>query len=94
MLKREGTQKLTAWSPDKHGSKEARAAVSAVSWEAGDCWLPADAPWVADFIEEHVSFPAAPNDDQVDCSSMIQIRWDEMGETGDINAGLEWADLL
>lgn len=95
VLKREGTEKLTAWSPDKYGSKEARAAVAAVSWEAGDCWLPADAPWVADFIEEHVSFPAAPNDDQVDCASMIQIRWDEMqGQGGDINAGLAWADLL
>ena len=95
VLKREGAEKLTAWSPDKHGSKEARAAVAAVSWEAGDCWLPEDADWVSDFIEEHVSFPAAPNDDQVDCSSMIQIRWDEMGAaTPDINAGLGWADML
>lgn len=91
VMKRQGVEKLVEWSPDKYGSKEARAAVAAVSWEAGDCWLPEDAEWVADFIEEHVSFPAGANDDQVDGASMIMIRWDNEEEDGDINAGFEWA---
>lgn len=96
-MKRNGHEKIVEWSPDKHGSKVARAEVSAVSFEAGDVWLPdpEHAPWVADYIEEHVGFPAAPNDDEVDATSMLMIRWDEMaGQGADINAGLQWADLL
>jgi Terminase RNaseH-like domain len=37
--------------------------------EAGKVFLPADAPWLADFLEEVSSFPAAPHDDMVDALS-------------------------
>lgn len=34
--------------------------------EAGRVFIPAEAPWLADFLGELGSFPAAPHDDQVD----------------------------
>ncbi len=34
--------------------------------EAGRVFLPTDAEWLSDFLEEISSFPAAPHDDQVD----------------------------
>lgn len=50
-------------------SKEERAEATTGLWEAGNVWLPMCAPWVGDFIQEHVSFPAGANDDQVDATS-------------------------
>jgi hypothetical protein len=49
---------------------------------------------VGDHIEEIVSFPAGANDDRVDAMSALFILWDEEGGGGEVNAGLEWADLL
>lgn len=59
-------------------SKYARAQVSALAFEAGEIWLPehAHAPWIGDFVEEHVSFPGGIHDDQVDCTSQMMIRWE------------------
>ncbi|MET4808188.1 phage terminase large subunit [Limibacillus sp. MBR-115] len=37
--------------------------------QAGGLWLPAQAPWREDFLEELLSFPSAPHDDQVDSLS-------------------------
>jgi hypothetical protein len=37
--------------------------------EAGKVFLPEDAPWLAVFLEEVSSFPAAPHDDMVDALS-------------------------
>jgi hypothetical protein len=34
--------------------------------ESGRVVVPDAAPWLADFIEEIISFPAAPHDDQTD----------------------------
>lgn len=38
--------------------------------EAGNCYLPQNAPWLADFILEHEHFPNTAHDDQVDTTSM------------------------
>lgn len=56
---------------DPQGGKEARANAVEPLWEAMNVWLPdpAKAPWVLDFIEELVAFPASVNDDQVDAMS-------------------------
>lgn len=56
---------------DPHGSKLARAAAVTPLWRAGNVWLPEkhNAPWIEDFVEEHASFPNAPNDDQVDAET-------------------------
>lgn len=59
------------------GGKASRAAVSAVGFEAGDWWLPADAPWLSELIEEHVAFaPGCAHDDIVDAVSQVAVRWD------------------
>jgi predicted phage terminase large subunit-like protein len=38
--------------------------------ESGRVYLPTDAPWYDDFIEETLQFPSGTHDDQVDCLSM------------------------
>ena len=52
-------------------SKEARAHSVTPLYQGGDVFLPkkCDAPWVGSYIEEHVSFPYAKYDDQVDCAN-------------------------
>lgn len=56
---------------DPQGGKVARAEATSPLWRAGNVWLPEDkrAPWVGEFIEEHVTFPVGKNDDQVDAAS-------------------------
>lgn len=53
------------------GGKEARANASALYHRTGNIVLPdpTRAPWVHDYIEEHVGFPFAGFDDQVDAQS-------------------------
>ena len=50
--------------PDK--DKVTRAAPFASLAANGKFWLPQSAPWLADFEDEILSFPAAPHDDQMD----------------------------
>ncbi len=42
--------------------------------EAGRCFLPAAAPWVEAFIEEHAAFPHGEHDDMVDSTTMALAR--------------------
>jgi predicted phage terminase large subunit-like protein len=51
------------------GSKVARMSVQSVKIENGQLWLPKEAPWLDDFLEELCGFPNAPHDDQVDALS-------------------------
>jgi len=44
------------------GSKEARAEAVTPLFYAGKVVLPESAPWLDEWIEEHVRFPAKPND--------------------------------
>ena len=46
--------------------KVSRAHAVTATHAAGLVWLPNGAHWVADFVDEMASFPAAPHDDQVD----------------------------
>lgn len=71
---------LIAYSPTE--SKYARAQVSAAYYEAGNVLLPAAAHWVEAYIHEHLGFPAASNDDQVDCSSQALIWYGQQGGWG------------
>lgn len=62
---------------DPIDSKAARAVAVTPLTEAGNVYLPdaADAPWVADFIEEAKAFgPGASHDDQVDAMSQALNR--------------------
>lgn len=58
------------WPVEPEGGKDSRAAACEGVWEAGNIYLPMNAPWAADFIEECCEFPKAAYDDQVD--SMTQ----------------------
>lgn len=55
-------------------NKTARAAAATPYVEEGRCWLPRNAPWLSDFIEEHAEFPKGAHDDQVDTTSMAVLR--------------------
>ena len=56
---------------EPQGSKEQRAEAASADVEAGNVFLPEDAPWVHDFVEEHTVFPNGANDDQVDMLSQV-----------------------
>jgi predicted phage terminase large subunit-like protein len=58
------------------GSKEARARAVSPYWKAGNVILPHPrlAPWAHDFRAEMMAFPAAANDDQVDCQSQALLH--------------------
>lgn len=71
-------------------SKYARAQVASSFWEAGRCWLPEQAPWVSDFIDQHVSFPGGAHDDMVDAGSQHLIRASEREGTG--GTASEWLE--
>jgi predicted phage terminase large subunit-like protein len=75
-------------------SKEARAEISATAFEAGNVLLPASAPWVDEYIDEHLGFPNAAHDDQVDATSQRMIRWLEKARKPDPNASLRFLDAL
>lgn len=74
---------------EPHGGKNDRAIGVTDLWEAGNVWLPegntpiilstgeqlpASAPWVPGFILEHLAFPKAVNDDQVDQATQALDR--------------------
>ena len=56
-------------------SKVERAQIIAPYWEAGNVYLPEHERWVADFINECVSFPTNPHDDQVDAMSQALVKF-------------------
>lgn len=58
---------LVPIEPD--GSKIARAYAVTALFSAGNVFLPAHAPWIADYKEELVAFPAGGHDDQVDATT-------------------------
>jgi predicted phage terminase large subunit-like protein len=59
---------------DPAGGKEARASASEWLWMSGCVFLPAGAPWLEEYIEEHILFPVGSNDDCVDCTSQY-LNW-------------------
>jgi predicted phage terminase large subunit-like protein len=72
--------------------------------EAGRVFLPKEAPWLADFVEEISAFPAAPHDDQVDAftqalnysresSSGIFEYLRERATAAAAGTGDPWADI-
>jgi len=56
---------IVRWlTPDRN--KVARAETAAALMESGRVWVPKDAPWMPDFIDELSSFPLGSHDDMVD----------------------------
>ena len=70
---------LTAWNPDKQGSKEARANAITPLVEAGNIYLPhpSMAPWVHEFIDEASNFPNGNYADQVDSMTQALLRYNK-----------------
>jgi predicted phage terminase large subunit-like protein len=59
---------------EPEGGKEVRAQAVSPDIEAGNVFLPENAPWVHDFIEECAAFPNGAHDDQVDAMSQAINR--------------------
>jgi len=79
---------IVPWSP--RGTKESRAAAVSPLGEAGKLWLPEDAPWIGDWIEEHIAFPNGAHDDKVDTTSMAL----EYLAYGNGSQMLSWLDAM
>lgn len=59
--------------PTGSDSKVGRATSVSGLVEAGNVYLPVEADWVDDFVEEHAQFPRGAHDDQVDaCSQALR----------------------
>jgi predicted phage terminase large subunit-like protein len=75
-LKR-STPGFVAVDPAEVGDKIARAHATTDMWEAGNVWLPHPqiAPWIEEFIVEHLQFPAGAHDDDVDAGTQAMQRF-------------------
>ena len=54
--------------------KRSRLDAASSMIEAGDLWLPSEAPWLATFKSELLGFPSTRHDDQVDALSQL-LNW-------------------
>ncbi len=72
-LRRSGMGHLRPEPPIGDKSIRARTWIAPAA-EAGNVRLPADAPWVPAWLDEHASFPEGANDDQVDADSQALKR--------------------
>ena len=65
--------------------KQARLLAQSARFEAGQVYLPQDAPWLADYVSELMAFPNGRHDDQVDSTSQaLQYLTSRGGEGADI----------
>lgn len=55
-------------------NKRVRAEAITPEFESGKVWLPEDAPWLDEWIEEHIGFDALKHDDWVDTTSGALTR--------------------
>jgi len=56
------------------GSKESRAYAIQPFVMAGNVWLPKNAPWVEDYLDQMTRFPKSSKDDMVDMTTQALIR--------------------
>lgn len=59
---------------EPEGGKESRIYAASKYFEAGNVWLPLDAPYVLDYIEEACAFPKGAHDDAIDMSAYATSR--------------------
>ena len=69
----------------KQKDKEQRAVDAAPTVKAKKCFLPANAPWLSDFLDEHEHFPTTDHDDQIDTTSMAVDYFNNSDEGTDEN---------
>lgn len=63
----------------KGENKISRAMFATAKFEAEQIWLPASAPWLAEYERELMSFPTGKHDDQVDVTSYATLQMEEIG---------------
>lgn len=68
-LERELHSTVTAYKPPPGTDKIMRLHAQTDLFENGLVYLPKDAPWLADYINELTGFPGTKNDDQVDSTA-------------------------
>ncbi len=67
---------VIAWNPG-HFDKETRMRVHSAKIEAGVVWLPPEAPWLEEFLNEVRRFPNGTHDDQIDAMSQLLEYFDQ-----------------
>lgn len=72
-LRRRGLSGVQPKKPEGDKRVRARSFIAPVA-EAQDVHLPASAPWVPHWLDEHAAFPNATHDDQVDACSQA-LKW-------------------
>lgn len=93
MLMQELPQKvpgLVAIRPE--GDKATRMAAASAKFEAGQAFLPKQAPWLADLEAELFAFPGSRHDDQCDSISQALLN-DNLGPFGWLTS-TQWTALL
>jgi predicted phage terminase large subunit-like protein len=71
-LKHECVYSVVACKPK--ADKQVRMMEASILIEGGDVFIPADAPWLADYLHELAAFPNGRWDDQVDSTSQA-LNW-------------------
>src|SRR5262249_6964508 len=56
------------------GDKLMRMEAQCARFEAGQVYLPKEAPWLSDFLHEILAFPNSRHDDQIDSASQF-LKW-------------------
>lgn len=67
------------------GDKLTRAEQVAAMVEAGRVYLPDDAPWLAEFLNQLLAFPGAKHDDMVDAFSQLLWYFDHHPRDAEVN---------
>lgn len=65
---------------EPQGGKIARAAACSPAIEAGNVYVPEQAPWLEDFLGEIGRFPNGAYDDQVDAMTQALLRFEQAGQ--------------
>jgi predicted phage terminase large subunit-like protein len=68
-LKAEGVLGLEAYQPPPGSDKLVRAMARSMLFEAGKVLIPAEAPWLNEYLLEITGFPGTKHDDQVDSTA-------------------------
>jgi predicted phage terminase large subunit-like protein len=74
-----GVSEVTRFEPD--GDKIMRLHAQSSAIENGFVHLPADAPWLADYLHEFTAFPTGRHDDQVDSTTQM-LSWARLRPPG------------
>ena len=79
------TKELRALMRRPRFDKRARLEAQCARFEGGQVYVPQDAPWLADYINELMAFPNGRHDDQVDSTSQaLQYLTSRGGEGTDL----------